>query len=599
MTGPDPGSESIADVSRQLLLAAYPDRDPSWIDEQLTLAGQRIGRPESSSEPPPAAALTRVPAPRRKILTWSVGIALVVAAVIVGVIEREWFAQLALGRGGVLGLIAVLAVTLTATIVDQARARRRKVLSCRVRIDTNFDQDSIDRGQIVTLQRPDRTAIRNAGFVVARIKNMGRTAIKETDYLRPLRISFPGREVVTVDVTESDPPDLADRIPGDPEFQVVPDGILLPKIPLARDASFKLVIVLSGTQAGVKYSVGIDGAVHNGIVTTQPSFRRFHRTTIAGGTLTALLAGALAVVLLLNGVRPFTKLPPGLVCVPGSLTIVGSSAFGLAATKSAGSYHAYCPGSVVDVLSPGSLEGLRRLRDAPPEDWPSQLALSDGMADPRANPGLVPHPLGIVPYTFVVNDKAPIDNLTLEQARAIFTGKASRWSDITGNPKDNTEIRVIGRNTSSGTRNTLEQYILGTPNAPGAQARSTSDSCQDRRQQDASAAVVVCEVGSTGDLVGKVASVDYSIGYADVPDVKQTSGVRQVRLDGQYSTLGGIFAGYPFWTVEYLYSHGPLQPGTLAKSFADYLGSPESSSAMASFQYYSCANAADLCRSGR
>jgi phosphate transport system substrate-binding protein len=82
--------------------------------------------------------------------------------------------------------------------------------------------------------------------------------------------------------------------------------------------------------------------------------------------------------------------------------------------------------------------------------------------------------------------------------------------------------------------------------------------------------------------------------------VKQASGVKQVTLDGRGSTLEAINAGYPFWTVEYLYSHGLPQPGSLATAFADYLGGPESSSAMASFEYYACrGDATGLCNSLR
>jgi hypothetical protein len=51
--------------------------------------------------------------------------------------------------------------------------------------------------------------------------------------------------------------------------------------------------------------------------------------------------------------------------------------------------------------------------------------------------------------------------------------------------------------------------------------------------------------------------------------------------------------------VEYLYSHGPLTPGTLSAAFADYLGSQESAAAMASFQYFACRDANGLCGSGR
>lgn len=155
----------------------------------------------------------------------------------------------------------------------------------------------------------------------------------------------------------------------------------------------------------------------------------------------------------------------------------------------------------------------------------------------------------------------PVNGLTLDQARAIFTGRATRWSQITGNPNDTEEIRVIGRTTASGTRSTLEHYVLGSAQAPVAEAPTTSDTCQDRRPQEASAAAVVCETDSTDDLVAKVVAVDYSIGYADVPVVAETTGVPAISLNGHGSTLTDIFAGYPFWTVEYLYSHGPLRPG--------------------------------------
>jgi len=95
--------------------------------------------------------------------------------------------------------------------------------------------------------------------------------------------------------------------------------------------------------------------------------------------------------------------------------------------------------------------------------------------------------------------------------------------------------------------------------------------------------------------------VDFAIGYADVPDVKQTTGVKQVKLDGHNATLDDIRAGYPFWTVEYAYSDHSLEAGSLPDSFVDYLSSPEGSSIIASFQYYACRHddpkVADLCDS--
>src|SRR5262249_55052919 len=141
----------------------------------------------------------------------------------------------------------------------------------------------------------------------------------------------------------------------------------------------------------------------------------------------------------------------GVVCVPGVLTVEGSSAFGRAAMDLASSYGAYCPDASIKVRTPGSREGLQRLVDAA-HDRARHLGLADGRFDEPAFSQLVPHPLAIVPFTFVVSDNVPISTLSLTDARRIFTGAARIWSDITGNPRDTGEIRVVGRSTTSGTR---------------------------------------------------------------------------------------------------------------------------------------------------
>jgi phosphate transport system substrate-binding protein len=239
------------------------------------------------------------------------------------------------------------------------------------------------------------------------------------------------------------------------------------------------------------------------------------------------------------------------------------------------------------------------LNNAPEKDQPWRLAFSDGMADEFAYPSLAARPVAIIPFTFVANEKVPVDTLSLGQVRAIFTGKVSHWSEITGNPKDTAEIHVIGRTSSSGTRRAMERYVLG---ALGTQAPVTSDSCLDPRPGQKVLALV-CEKQTTLELVNKVAAVDSAIGYADVSDVNRITGVKHVRLDGRDATLNDIRAGYPFWTVEYIYSYGSLKGGSLAAAFADYLSSREGSDIIASFQYYSCRHdgldVADLCNSGR
>jgi phosphate transport system substrate-binding protein len=362
-------------------------------------------------------------------------------------------------------------------------------------------------------------------------------------------------------------------------------------------------VLLAGTTPGIKHRVVADGQLRAGQVTTEPYVRRVPRSTLFWAALSFLMVGALTIVLLVNNSGSLTKRPDGLVCVAGALTVEGSSAFGLVATKAAGSYHAFCPESTVNVFTPGSLGGLNRLRDAPESSRPDRLALVDGLADREDYPGLVAHPLAVLPFTFAVNSKVPVGNITRDQARAIFTGTASRWSDITGNPRDNVEIRVIGRNSASGTRRTLEQYVLSAPGNPVTQAVASSDSCLDRRKGFDTASAVVCEQASTSDVVNKVATVDYSIGYADVADVLLASTVRPLTLDGRGTSIDDLRAGYPFWTVEYVYSHGQSPPDSLAAAFTDFLRGPAGNDTMSSFNLTACGRphnpTATLCSSGR
>jgi phosphate transport system substrate-binding protein len=60
--------------------------------------------------------------------------------------------------------------------------------------------------------------------------------------------------------------------------------------------------------------------------------------------------------------------------------------------------------------------------------------------------------------------------------------------------------------------------------------------------------------------------------YADVSDVGQADGVKKIALDGHSATLSDIRDNdYPFWTVEYVYSHGRPEPGSLPEVFQNFL----------------------------
>ncbi|WP_326564997.1 substrate-binding domain-containing protein [Amycolatopsis rhabdoformis] len=595
MPTPDPNApQSVDELAKVLYQDAYPEKraEAGWVDEQVSVAVQRIGRAEQAdpSTSPGARELSdavinrAAPKPRKgpRVAAAVVAAVVVLAALVLGITERQWVAETAISGDGILGLSIAAVVAALATSVSYVRVRRRQILSCRVRIDAPF---GVDIGETVRLEG-EHAAVTDPGVVVVRVKNTGGAVIKAADYVSPLALHFPGRRVISVDATEFEPPVLQRVISKLADFTIDGDRVKLPAVQLEREHSFKLVIVLSGTKAEERHQIAVEGLLRDGRITTREGKEKVGPGTLAWGGLTAICAGALAVVLLLNNVAPFTKLPRGVTCVAGSLSVEGSSAFGRAATELAGSYEAYCPGSVVKVGTPGSVEGLQRLHDGTID-----LALSDGKFDEPDFAPFVPQQLAIVPFTLVASKNVPVDDLTAADVRKIFTGGARVWSDITGNPRDTGPIRVAGRSTSSGTRHTLEKYLLGGPQAP-----STSDSCRDLRPGVPATSPILCEQGSTGDLIDRIATLGDAIGYADVSDVAQSTAVKKISLDGRDASLGDIRAGYPFWTVEYVFSRGPLPSDSLAAAFRDYLLTPEARNAMVGFQYYACAaSEQDLC----
>ena len=149
---------------------------------------------------------------------------------------------------------------------------------------------------------------------------------------------------------------------------------------------------------------------------------------------------------------------------------------------------------------------------------------------------------------FMVNENNPVDSLTAEQLRGIYSGEITNWSELGGN---DAPIAVLGRDAASGTRGAFEE-ILGI-----------EDQC-----------VYLNEYASTGDVVGNVASNPNAIGYASLSAVDET--VTAVAINGVVPTeetvADGTFAiqrPFVIVTVE----GTELSPA--AQAFLDYAMSAE------------------------
>ena len=104
----------------------------------------------------------------------------------------------------------------------------------------------------------------------------------------------------------------------------------------------------------------------------------------------------------------------------------------------------------------------------------------------------------------IVNPENTVEDLTLEQIAAIYTGEIKNWSEAGG---ADAEIVLIGREAGSGTRGGFEEIV------------EVKDACQYRQ-----------ELSSTGDVITTVAQNPGAIGYASLASVKDT--VKAVKVGG-------------------------------------------------------------------
>lgn len=137
---------------------------------------------------------------------------------------------------------------------------------------------------------------------------------------------------------------------------------------------------------------------------------------------------------------------------PGSATIVaGSTSVQPYAEVLAEEYMVLNHGSEIDIQGGGSSAGITAAQSRSADIGMSSRALKDEEKSlwyvEIARDGLV----------LIVNPKNPIQNLTLDQVRDIYTATITDWSQL-GGPKS--KINIITREEGSGTRSAFAELVM-------------------------------------------------------------------------------------------------------------------------------------------
>lgn len=165
-------------------------------------------------------------------------------------------------------------------------------------------------------------------------------------------------------------------------------------------------------------------------------------------------------------------------------------------------------------------------------------------------------PIGREAFVFFVNKKNPIDSLTIEQIRAIYSGKLTNWAEVGG---ERVDIRAFQRPQDSGSQTAL-QNLMG--NVPLMEA-PTED-----------------VVSGMGGIISEVAeyknyknAIGYTFRYYSTEMVKNKE-IKLLPIDGIVPSTENIRNGtYPIASEFYAVTAGTDNPNV--QKLLDWILSPQ------------------------
>ena len=206
---------------------------------------------------------------------------------------------------------------------------------------------------------------------------------------------------------------------------------------------------------------------------------------------------------------------------------------------------------------------------------PIDLVLGTGPnADERAAAEAAGLELVMVPvccdaFVFLVNSENPVDSLTADQIRRIYSGGIRLWSEVGG--EEGFTVAAYQRPHGSGSQTAMEELVMKGWNLTAAEPNYISDGMAD----------LIAQIGNYDNARN---ALGYSYLYY-VEGLYKSGSVKVLSVDGTAPTPENLRSGaYPF-TVNYyaVYAKG----NETARRFTDWLVSDEGQACVAQAGYVS------------
>jgi phosphate transport system substrate-binding protein len=233
----------------------------------------------------------------------------------------------------------------------------------------------------------------------------------------------------------------------------------------------------------------------------------------------------------------------------GNLVIKGSTTVLPIAQKTVEAYMKENPDVKISLSGGGSSNGIKALVDGSTDIATTSRFIKDKEVKLAVGKNVFPVPFAIAYDSIipVVHPSNNINNLTLDQLKAIYKGEIKNWKEVGG---PDLQIVINSRDTSSGTFETWEKNVMKKERiTPRAQV-----------------------MASNGAIVQAVSNNKYAIGYIGIGYL--SPGVKALRVNGiegtEETTLNGSF---PISRPLFMFTNGWPKGDTL--NFINYVINPQ------------------------
>lgn len=213
--------------------------------------------------------------------------------------------------------------------------------------------------------------------------------------------------------------------------------------------------------------------------------------------------------------------------------------------KAAEVFMAQNPGVEIEISGGGSSNGIKALIDGSLDICMASRSIKDKEVEAIKAKGheTITHVVALDAILPIVSKSNPINDLTIDQLRAIFEGNVTNWKELGGNDE---EIVVISRDTSSGTYESWQHFVMGkTRVTPAALLQASS-----------------------GAVLQTVAKNSKAIAYDGIGYVDDS--VKGLLVNGIVGNANTANDGtFPLTRDLFVYTAG--QPEGVTKSFLDFI----------------------------